>query len=167
MTDSNTIYLLLPEIILVAAATLIYVIGAFVQLRKASTWAAIGSLVLAAAVMYAQDKGLGLFSESATNSVTASGPLAVDLFGHTMRWGILAVGLMLVLITDQKTTEAQRSEEAGSILLMLAGLLLVAAGNELILLFLGLELVSIPTYVVLYVGKHDAQVKKPHQNTSF
>ena len=38
---------------------------------------------------------------------------------------------------------------------MLAGLMLIAAGNELILLFVGLELVSIPTYVLLYVGRHD------------
>ncbi len=38
---------------------------------------------------------------------------------------------------------------------MLAGLMLIAAANELILLFAGLELVSIPTYVLLYVGRHD------------
>ena len=40
---------------------------------------------------------------------------------------------------------------------MLAGLMLIAAGNELILLFVGLELVSIPTYVLLYIGRHDSR----------
>ena len=98
MTDSNTIYLLLPEIILVAAATLLYVVGAFVSLRKAGTWAAIGAMALAAAVMYGQDNGLGLFSQSDSTIAKESGPLAVDLFGHTVRWGVLVVGLMLILM---------------------------------------------------------------------
>jgi len=40
---------------------------------------------------------------------------------------------------------------------MLAGLMIVATANELILLFVGLELVSIPTYVLLYVGRHDSR----------
>ena len=40
---------------------------------------------------------------------------------------------------------------------MLAGLMIVATANELILLFVGLELVSIPTYVLLYVGRHDCR----------
>jgi NADH-quinone oxidoreductase subunit N len=41
--------------------------------------------------------------------------------------------------------------------LMLVGLMIVAAANELILLFVGLELVSIPTYIVLYIGRSDAR----------
>ena len=40
---------------------------------------------------------------------------------------------------------------------MLAGLMIVATANELILLFVGLELVSIPTYILLYVGRHDSR----------
>ncbi len=43
----------------------------------------------------------------------------------------------------------------GSLLLMMAGLMIVGVANDLVLLFLGLELVSIPTYVVLYLGRHD------------
>ncbi len=156
MTDSNTIYLLLPELVLVLSATAIYMAGAFFHPRKVGTWLAVGSVVLAAVVMGLQDHQLGVFSKTA-DPPAVSGPIAVDLFGHTVRWGILAVGLLLVLLTDQKATDAERSEEAGSILLMLAGLMLVAVGNELILLFVGLELVSIPTYIVLYVGRNDAR----------
>ncbi len=51
----------------------------------------------------------------------------------------------------------QCAEEAASLLLMLAGLMIVATANELILLFAGLELVSIPTYILLYVGRHDSR----------
>ena len=34
-------------------------------------------------------------------------------------------------------------------------LLLVSAADDLVLLFLALELISIPTYVLLYLGRHD------------
>ena len=41
----------------------------------------------------------------------------------------------------------------GSLLLIVAGLMLVALANDLVLLFVGLELISIPTYVILYLGR--------------
>ncbi len=71
------------------------------------------------------------------------------------RWAILAVGLVLILLLTRPHRFEQSAEEAASLLLILAGLMLIAAANELILLFAGLELVSIPTYVLLYVGRHD------------
>ena len=45
------------------------------------------------------------------------------------------------------------SELVGSLLLIVSGMMLVAAAGELILIFLGLELISIPTYIVLFVGR--------------
>ncbi len=44
MTDSITLALLLPEIILVVAATLIYIAGAFGLPQRAATWFALGGL---------------------------------------------------------------------------------------------------------------------------
>jgi len=155
MTDSYTIYLLIPEIILVVTATLIFVLGAFWRMRQSVDWTALAALVVSAIALYVQDHGLTLYSSSAPAS--SHGPLAVDLFGHTARWAVLAVGILLILITSRSQNFEQRAEEAASILLMLAGLMLVAAANELILIFVGLELVSIPTYVVLYLGRHDGR----------
>jgi hypothetical protein len=155
MTDSTTIYLLIPEIVLIAAATLIYLAGAFWQLRAAASWLALVSLVVAGGFLYVQDTHAT--SPWHVAAASASGPLTIDLFGHVARWVILTIGLALVLMTSRADADPQRPEEAASILLMLAGLMLVAAAGELILIFVGLELVSIPTYVVLYVGRHDAR----------
>jgi NADH-quinone oxidoreductase subunit N len=155
MTDWTTIYLLIPEIVLIAAATLIYVVGAFWRLRAAASLLALVSLVVAGGFLYFQD--VQATSPWNVAAAPASGPLAIDLFGHVARWVILAIGLALVLMTSRAEADPQRPEEAASILLVLAGLMIVAAANELILIFVGLELVSIPTYVVLYVGRHDAR----------
>ncbi len=48
------------------------------------------------------------------------------------------------------------SEYAASLLLTVAGLMLVAAAADLVLLFVALELISIPTYILLYLGRSDA-----------
>ncbi|HTQ37878.1 MAG TPA: NADH-quinone oxidoreductase subunit N [Pirellulales bacterium] len=156
MTNSTTIYLLLPEIILIATATLLCLLGAFRPLRATASMLALAALLIAAMVMCGQDDGLNLFSAT-TPAASASGPLTVDLFGHTFRWVILAVGAVLVLMMARPQRGQQRAEEAASLLLMLAGLMLVAAANELILLFVGLELVSIPTYILLYIGRSDSR----------
>jgi len=47
-------------------------------------------------------------------------------------------------------------EEAGTFLILLAGLSLVGLANDLVLLFIGLELVSIPTYILLALKRTDA-----------
>ena len=38
--------------------------------------------------------------------------------------------------------------------------MLVAAAGDLVLLFVGLELISIPTYVLLYLGRRDAAAEE-------
>lgn len=155
MTDSVTLSLLVPEMILIASATLIFIVGAFTALRGGAVWLAIGALLLAAAALYWQDDRLGLFEGDFVSGL--SGPLTVDVFGHTIRWGILGVGVILALLTGGARDSSQSAETVASLLLMLAGLMLIAAGNELILLFAGLELVSIPTYIMLYIGRSDAR----------
>jgi NADH-quinone oxidoreductase subunit N len=47
------------------------------------------------------------------------------------------------------------AEFYGMLLFILAGLMLVSAANDLVLLFVALELISIPTYVLLYLGRND------------
>ena len=40
-------------------------------------------------------------------------------------------------------------------MMLVAGLMLVCRANELVFLFVALELISIPTYVLLFLGRHD------------
>ena len=48
------------------------------------------------------------------------------------------------------------SEYLGTLLLAVAGVMLVAGAGDLVLLVVGLELISIPTYILLYLGRRDA-----------
>jgi NADH-quinone oxidoreductase subunit N len=156
MTDSQTISLLLPEIIVIASATLLYIAGAFVPLRSAASWLAALALGGAALALCSQGGRLEMYAEAMPKALS-SGPLMIDLFGYTARWGILGVGLLLVMLMARSRDFEQSAEEAASLLLMIAGLMITATANELILLFVGLELVSIPTYILLYIGRHEAR----------
>ena len=63
-----------------------------------------------------------------------------------------------VLISFRPLRLSGAAEYAGSLLLTIAGLMLVFDAGELVLLFVALELISIPTYVLLYLGRRDAPV---------
>jgi NADH-quinone oxidoreductase subunit N len=157
MTDLSTIQLLLPEITLITAATIIYLLGAFASLRQGATLLAGAAILVAAGLLLSQSGAIEPSAVANAKPVSlANGPLVVDLFSYSVRWGILVVGLVITLIGGNRESTSQ-SESTGSVLLMLAGLMLIAAGNELTLIFAGLELVSIPTYIILYVGRHDAR----------
>jgi NADH-quinone oxidoreductase subunit N len=158
MTDYITIKLLSPEIVLIAAATVIYLAGAFARPGFRPLGFALAGLVGAAIALLAT-RDLAPEVLDYPSHAILSGPLVIDLFGHTARWGILIAGAILALLADPPAEERQAAEYTGSLLLIVAGLMLAASANDLVLLFLGLELVSIPTYIVLYLGKRgpDAQ----------
>ena len=88
---NETVYFLVPEIILVLAATLIYVGGAFLPARPGWGWLAASAILLASAALYEQ--GRSEAGQLALSSRRSSGPLNVDLFSTTLRWAILGVAL--------------------------------------------------------------------------
>lgn len=151
--SNETVILLLPEIILVFAGTFIYLGGAFLPSRGA--WGGLSALAIfaAAAALFQQGTTDAVRDALATGSV--SGPITIDWFSMEFRYGVLAIGLVFVLTGARwsPTGQGDASEFHGSLLMILAGLMLVSLANDLVLVFVGLELISIPTYVLLYLGR--------------
>lgn len=134
----STLYLLSPEILLVLVAVAIYVVG-----RAPARLAA--AALIAAAVILPLSAAHGDY-----------GPVVCDGLALFVRGLTLATGLLLLLSSTGPRAENTRPEYIGSLLLAVAGVMLAASANELILVFLGLELVSIPTYILLYLARRDA-----------
>ena len=141
----ETLALLTPEIVLAATAVLVYVGGAFVDARSTFSWIAAGGIIVAAAALW-----------TTTAAAAPGGPVAADQLAYYGRWLALAVGILFVLMTSRGLSTPGTSEYVGSLLLVTVGMMLVAGASELVLLFLALELVSIPTYILLYLGRRDA-----------
>lgn len=141
MVSIQTVYFLLPEIVLVTTAMLILVGGAFTASRGNWSWLAGAGLAFA---------GL-LLAEGRASDVSAV--VEADGLGQFIRWLAVILGVLFVMLSARLAAGAQAAEIMGSLLLMLTGLMLTAVSQDLIVLFLGLELISIPTYVLLSLGR--------------
>jgi len=183
--SSETVYCLLPELVLAGAATFIVLAGVFFAGRAIWSWVGVASVLLAGWLLYGQyehyfwhdqdpvrlaaegDKAPAAnaadaapaaddpFAQKPVLAVDVAGPLAVDLFGQYVRWLVLVVGLAILLMSARPAADVQAPEYAGTLVFAIAGMMLVASARELVLLFLGLEMISIPTYVLLYLGRRD------------
>jgi NADH-quinone oxidoreductase subunit N len=148
LVDWNTVRLLLPEEILIAVASAIFVGGAFVRGRRLWSAVAIGGYVLALVA-------LALSGSPWNAQPIASGPILSDPMSLGLRWLAAVSGIMFTLALTQLADKDLASEILGTLMLVVVGVMLAAGANELVLLFLSLEMISIPTYVLLFLGKRD------------
>ncbi|MEM7312446.1 MAG: NADH-quinone oxidoreductase subunit N, partial [Planctomycetota bacterium] len=148
-TSGNTLSLLLPETILVVAAAIIVVGGTFNRSRTTWVSTSVIGFVLAGLTLLWQR------STFAGSGLAESGPVLLDLFGGTMRWVALGLGLLFVMTIARSTNRILTSEAIGMVSLVFAGLMLVCWAGNFVLLLLGLELISIQTYVLLFIGRRD------------
>ena len=161
MSSLQSFFLLAPEIVLVTAALIAFLGGAFAGLR--SGWFVAVAGIVAAMLVAGGQPADGAWIES--------GGIRIDAFSTYIRWTVLGLGAILALVQagDLFRSAVTRGnsfgggfhtggtcEEAGTFLILLAGLSLTAVADDLVLLFIGLELVSIPTYILLALKRTDA-----------
>ena len=164
MTEMGSkLILITPEIILFAGSVLVAVLGLSRSrsVRGVVPWTTIGCIVaavIATHVVYGRP-----------DDVRAAGLLLpqLGLYLKTLV-GVVSIGLVLVGtgMVDRRYEEAVRDGRAGFdplrvvrgeyhafLLLSLAGTMLIANANDLIWLFLAIELSSLPTYVMVALGR--------------
>lgn len=142
----QTFHLLLPQTVLIALSCLFF-LGGTTRIPSRA-WGPLALLALLAAAAALKHTSV-LFGTAPSDSVVLHTPLSVgfQLF-------FLLLGTLFVLSSQASQAESETAAEFyGLLLLVLAGMMLVAVANELILLFLSLELISVPTYVLLYLGR--------------
>lgn len=155
--SQQTLLFLLPEITLIGAATAIITLGAFLP-RTREFWASLagGSIALACFTLYV------------TQAMLTRGPaldpyVAVvnqDWLSTYGRIGLLFTGLIVLALAHNQVDKTKAAEFFGALLFINAGAMIVISSNELVLLFLGLELVSIPTYLLLYLPRRTASTRE-------
>ncbi len=152
-TNLDTVVLLTPELIVAVTGALIFMCGPFLRARWLYAVLSLTGLAVAAGLLSVQHAGLVSSSDIAGR--VASGPLVWDAFAHFVRWISLGMGGAFVLVSAQVVTPRLAAEYAGSLLLVTSGSMLVGTASDLVLLFVALELISIPTYMLLIIGRSD------------
>ncbi len=137
--------LVLPEIALVGTACLLFLAGLFASNRFLHAVIALGGLTAAAALAFLEDAALPAVTAPAVYTPILAGPAA-----EFARWLVLGTGFILVFLV-MRETRGIAAEYFGCLLVALAGTSLVARSNDLVFLYLALEMLSIPTYVLLYL----------------
>ncbi len=134
---------LLPEIILIAAATAIMFFEAILPERSKGVlgWFAIGGLLAAVwgAVVANTHQGLAFHDM-----------VIVDGYATFFRILVSAVGLLTLLISFQylRNEHANGGEYYALLLFSISGQCIMASANELIMAFIGLEISSIASYIL-------------------
>jgi NADH-quinone oxidoreductase subunit N len=144
----ETTVLLLPEVVLSMAAC-VAMLGATFSVAP-RIWPVFTLLSIAVAAVCLL---VGDLSVPTAANVSA---IAIDDLSQSIRWFtvLLAAGLTLAAASSQSESDTS-GEFHGLLLLAVVGTMLAASANDLITLFLSLELLSVPTYVLLYLGRRD------------
>src|ERR1700716_790062 len=138
----------LPEIVLVIGAMLLLMVGAFRGERAASGIDGTAILLLIAT-------GLIVVWLPGDKLVTFGGSFVVDGFARFLKLLALAGSAAAILMSFNffVAEKKQKFEFAILILLSTAGMMMLISANDLIALYLGLELMSLALYVVAAIDR--------------
>jgi NADH-quinone oxidoreductase subunit N len=143
MPDATDILRFLPEILLTIAGTLLMVLDPLVKRRSSPVFGHLSILALIA--------GIGAAVAGASNPGPAfGGMLMVDGFATFFRILVMGVGILIVLPSYRFLARQEGDTGAFHALLLfsIAGQCLMAAANDLIVIFIGLEISSISSYIL-------------------
>jgi NADH-quinone oxidoreductase subunit N len=154
----NLFPVLLPELILIIAAGVLFLLGMSSKpaTRRMTPIVALLSLVIVFIVQITKDVGDTVQHDSLNT-------IRIFEFGAYIKMLAAGVGILFVLLSWPSNEDAtgnsalnyatECGEFFGLMLLSIAGIFLVAGANYLILMFLGIELASIPTYIMVSVSR--------------
>jgi NADH-quinone oxidoreductase subunit N len=148
-----------PEAILGVAACVLFLGGTFKKNRHLWAGVAVAALTAAGVALYYLRTTQYLTPDAAQAALFA-GPLVLDRFAFLIRVIAVCGGLVFVFFSWDEAGDEQAAEYHACVLLITAGVGLTGAANDLITLFLALELISIPTYVMLYLPRADTPAQE-------
>jgi NADH-quinone oxidoreductase subunit N len=150
--------LILPEIALLATVCVMFLVGPFLTTDSGETspglrhrWGLLAIIGLGSAML------MWWAGPAASDGL---GPFRMDGLTWFARGAALSLGLLLVLLLWNQIDDGHSAEAHACLLAIIAGANLTACANDLVTLFLALELVSIPTYVLLYLPRRDQLMRE-------
>ena len=150
--------LIAPELILIAVACALFLLGvsSSATARRVAPVLALAALLAAFVVELMRDPAFA-------TAIDSFGAFRITPFTHYVRLLATSISVIFVLMSwpsDRAATgngALNFGTEAGEffalMLLSVSGVLLVAGADDMILLFLGLELASIPTYIMVSISR--------------
>ncbi len=143
-----------PEGILGVMACVLFLLATTKSGRHFCGGVALASLGLAFVVLWR------VGAEPAGEAVLFNSPVVPGPLPFFFKALALITGAALVLLGWDEGGDAHAGEYHACLLLIIAGTSLAGCANDLVTMFLALELVSIPTYVLLYLPRTTAKAQE-------
>ncbi|AJY48205.1 NADH-quinone oxidoreductase subunit NuoN [Martelella endophytica] len=142
----SSLKLIMPELVLSLGAMVLLMIGAFAGRRS-------GPTILGLAVALLVAAGVLLFL--AGNGLAFGGSLAFDAFTRFMQVLVLigAALSMILSVGHEEPEYLDRFEFPVLMLLSTTGMLLMVSANDMLAFYMGLELMSLPLYVIAAINR--------------
>ncbi len=156
MIAQGIVSLLIPELTLIIGACVILLIGIARSpaLRSLAGWLALVTVLAALITTWYASLPAGPLSNAG---------LRLTNLTWYVRLIALGIGLLVLLVhwpTLAGPAEHERGDFFAMILFSLSGILLTSLADDLVLLFLAVELVSVPTYVLVSIGRSDVRAQE-------
>ena len=143
MVISADLYIILPELFLAVLAMALLIYGVFRGNKAVNSvsWLAVAVLVITAIAISMLPYG---------EQTPFRGQLVIDQFGTFMKWLVLLGSALAIImsINYNERENIQRFEFPVLILFASLGMLLMVSANDLMSLYVGLELQSLSLYVI-------------------
>jgi NADH-quinone oxidoreductase subunit N len=151
MSGYELIHLIAPELVLLAGGCMVLLIGLLKvdRSRFLTGWVSLGTILAALLISW----------NMIPSDRTAMGMRIGDLVWYVRLIGC-AVGAAVLLVHWHLPRADERGDMFAMILFSLAGVLATALADDLVLLFMALELVSVPTYVLVSIGRSDVRAQE-------
>jgi NADH-quinone oxidoreductase subunit N len=153
LSNVDSLQYFLPEILLTLGIVLVLLFDMATKgtRRGLNAGLAIGALVAAFAAAVAQ--------VGSPSGLLFEGMLALDPFGIFYKLFFLAIGAVIVLVAHpyRELTQAGSGEAYVMVLGVVLGMMLLATATNLLMIYLALEMVSLPSYLLTGVLRRDGK----------
>lgn len=141
-----------PEVIVIGGAFLIMIVELFLpeSQKKISPWLAVVALIASGTVLATR---LG-----ATVTTYSTAAYVVDGFGSIFKLVILIATLLVILLAiADRSAESLPYEYSYLVLFATGGAMIITSGVDLVTLYVGLELLSIASYILVALYRKSAR----------
>ncbi len=150
LTNIESLSLYLPELIIILSILCVFIMESIPSYRSLTFISTCVGLIFAGILL--------LFSTPST-SLLFEGMLINDSLSIYFKWLVLLSTLSIVIISkdDNSVMDEVKGEYYGMLLIITLGMFAMISAKNLLMIYLSIELVSIPSYIIAGISKNDKE----------
>ena len=150
LSNINSLTSYLPELMIVVTILAVFIMESISSYRPLTYITTIVGLIFA---------GLLLMISSSSTNLLFEGMIINDSLAIFFKWLILLSTLSIVLISrdDESVLDEVKGEYYAMLLIITLGMFAMVSAKNLLMIYLAIEMVSIPSYIIAGISKNDRE----------